>query len=175
MPCVVVLREGWCSASDREGPRGRRRGTRASVPTAQNAECNRAGASVRGAPAATGRARACRAHGANADAGTLRCSAMAAVRTSPAPCAVCGSALRPDAHFCDACGAAVLVESRKPVLSKGEGLKVESPRVSTGALARSPTRSPAAYTPRHLADKILHIASPPSKANASRSRCCSPT
>ncbi len=37
------------------------------------------------------------------------------------------------------------------------------------------TPSPLSYTPSHLADKILHIASPPSKASASRSPCCSPT
>ena len=35
-------------------------------------------------------------------------------------------------------------------------------------------RTPLAYTPRHLADKIL-TSLPPSKGSASRSRSCSPT
>ena len=44
-------------------------------------------------------------------------------------CASCGSALRPTAKFCDECG--------HPVAE------------------RSSPRSPRAYTPKHLADKIL--------------------
>jgi len=47
-------------------------------------------------------------------------------------CPGCGSALRPTAKFCDECG--------KPV---------------TASPAQQPTRSPASYTPKHLADKIL--------------------
>jgi len=47
-------------------------------------------------------------------------------------CTGCGAALRPTAKFCDECG--------QPV---------------TGSAARSPSRSPASYTPKHLADKIL--------------------
>ncbi len=47
------------------------------------------------------------------------------------PCASCGRELRPTARFCDACGTVVAA--------------------SPGA----PLREPRAYTPRHLADKIL--------------------
>ena len=47
-------------------------------------------------------------------------------------CPGCGSALRPTAKFCDECGQAV-----------------------TASPALPPTRSPASYTAKHLADKIL--------------------
>jgi adenylate cyclase len=72
-----------------------------------------------------------------------------------ARCAACGGSNPAAARFCNQCGGPLgEVESRKPVLSKDEGLKVESPP-TTGAPAHWRTGSPAAYTPRHLADKIL--------------------
>jgi class 3 adenylate cyclase/tetratricopeptide (TPR) repeat protein len=54
----------------------------------------------------------------------------------PPACASCGALLPADAAFCDACGAAL------------------SPAPAAGAPAR-PAREPSAYTPRHLADRIL--------------------
>jgi class 3 adenylate cyclase len=66
----------------------------------------------------------------------------------PARCGACGESNPAGARFCNQCGGSLGEgESRK--------VKVESPRASTGALAHPPTRSPAAYTPRHLAEKIL--------------------
>jgi class 3 adenylate cyclase len=63
-----------------------------------------------------------------------------------AACPACGTPNEPGEQFCGECGAS-LVESPKS--------KAESPRASTGAPAHWRTGSPAAYTPRHLADKIL--------------------
>ncbi len=51
-----------------------------------------------------------------------------------AACAACGTELRPGARFCDACGAATATPS---------------------APAAAPERTPASYTPKHLADRIL--------------------
>jgi len=62
-------------------------------------------------------------------------------------CGSCGAELSGGARFCLQCGQAV----------SGD----------TPALVGSP--APVAYTPKHLAEKILT-----SKANASRSRCSSP-
>jgi class 3 adenylate cyclase/tetratricopeptide (TPR) repeat protein len=57
------------------------------------------------------------------------------------PCAACGAELPDAAKFCLECG--------RPVAPSGAA-------PSTGALAPAPeTRTPAAYTPRHLAEKIL--------------------
>ncbi|MFI5394350.1 MAG: AAA family ATPase [Candidatus Binatia bacterium] len=60
-------------------------------------------------------------------------------------CPVCGVQPRDAAKFCDACGASI-VESPQPALRRVEGSIAERPPT---------TGSPAAYTPRHLADKIL--------------------
>ena len=76
------------------------------------------------------------------------CGAPLALR-----CFQCSAENQPGEKFCGECGA-ILVESRKPVLSKVEGLKVEGPP-TTGAPAHWRAGSPAAYTPKHLADKIL--------------------
>ncbi len=51
-----------------------------------------------------------------------------------ASCAACGTELRPGARFCDGCGTAV---------------------AAAGAPSAAPERSPGAYTPKHLADRIL--------------------
>ena len=61
------------------------------------------------------------------------------------PCPKCSIELPSAAKFCNACGASI-VESSKS--------KVES-SPTTSAPAHWRTGSPAAYTPRHLADKIL--------------------
>ena len=89
-------------------------------------------------------------------------------------CLSCGAAARANTKFCRKCGAAVVAESQKR--------KVESPHPSTGALANRLTGSPASYTPKHLADKILTSraaleACPElvEGASANRSLCCSPT
>ena len=52
-------------------------------------------------------------------------------------CGSCGSELRPTAKFCDECGAVATASPTRPDPS------------ATSA------RSPRAYTPKHLADKIL--------------------
>ncbi len=62
-------------------------------------------------------------------------------------CPSCGASNRASANFCRQCGTALVAPSRE--------LKVESQRPSTGTLANPRTGSPANYTPKHLADKIL--------------------
>ncbi len=52
-------------------------------------------------------------------------------------CGGCGSELRPSAKFCDECGAGTTAPPARPGPSA------------------TPERSPRAYTPKHLADKIL--------------------
>jgi class 3 adenylate cyclase len=61
-------------------------------------------------------------------------------------CASCGAELRPSAKFCDECGAAVRVTATGP-----QGVTPD-PRTSAAPPA---AREPRAYTPRHLAEKIL--------------------
>jgi adenylate cyclase len=67
-----------------------------------------------------------------------------------AACPSCGSRCQPAEKFCGACGA-TLVESRK--------LKVESSQATAATVAQASLpahpRSPANYTPKYLADKIL--------------------
>lgn len=58
----------------------------------------------------------------------------------PGACASCGRALRPDASFCDRCGRAVVA------------LAVPEPPAAPAAVALGDPRS---YTPKHLADRIL--------------------
>ena len=61
-------------------------------------------------------------------------------------CTSCGSELRPTAKFCDECGQAV----------GGRGSRRAWDESEEGSAGASPSqRSPAAYTPKHLADKIL--------------------
>jgi class 3 adenylate cyclase/tetratricopeptide (TPR) repeat protein len=64
-----------------------------------------------------------------------------------AVCASCGSALRPEARFCGACGRRVGEAAAPPRAAVAPDA---APHPNPGA---SP--APAAYTPRHLADKIL--------------------
>jgi class 3 adenylate cyclase/tetratricopeptide (TPR) repeat protein len=68
-----------------------------------------------------------------------------------AVCPSCGATVRPEARFCGACGKRL-----------GEVAAAERPGEPEGRSARSPASAPAAYrsplgayTPRHLADKIL--------------------
>ncbi len=80
----------------------------------------------------------------------------------PVACPGCGTALRDGARFCDSCGEAIpgLATSgsaRGPSRSEGrENLRSSSPSPKHGSASASPSqRSPAAYTPKHLAEKIL--------------------
>jgi adenylate cyclase len=57
-------------------------------------------------------------------------------------CASCGAPLRDEARFCDQCG--------RPLVASPSGAPA-----ATAPGAAGPDRSPAGYTPRHLADKIL--------------------
>ena len=78
-------------------------------------------------------------------------------------CPACGQDLRPGARFCDGCGAAV--EARCPACGKGQRPQArfcDACGTSLGAAASAPTtvapavaRTTAAYTPRHLAERIL--------------------
>ncbi len=68
----------------------------------------------------------------------LECGAAFAAR-----CAACGTELPPAAKFCLECGAKVVERA-------------------------TPSSAPRDYTPKHLAEKILQLRSPPSKASASR-------
>jgi class 3 adenylate cyclase len=62
-------------------------------------------------------------------------------------CPSCGASLRPEAKFCGACGKRL--GEAPPVPAQGRG-------VADAASSSLDYRSPvAAYTPRHLADKIL--------------------
>jgi class 3 adenylate cyclase/tetratricopeptide (TPR) repeat protein len=63
----------------------------------------------------------------------------------PAVCAQCGAALPDGARFCPACGHAV---------PAGVGASVAPPAVPAVG-APPPAQSPATYTPRHLAERIL--------------------
>ncbi len=75
-------------------------------------------------------------------------------------CAQCGAQLPPNAKFCNKCGASVAGPSSSNVAA---GFKPASGTVEPGAAkhaglrpaATSASRSPSAYTPKHLADKIL--------------------
>jgi class 3 adenylate cyclase len=63
------------------------------------------------------------------------------------PCPACGTALPADAAFCDACGEA-LSDRPTPAAAAPEGLG--------GAPQSAPDdRDPRAYTPKHLAERIL--------------------
>jgi len=53
-------------------------------------------------------------------------------------CAACGTALLVGARFCAECGAAAGPGTAPPL-----------------GVAKAPDRAPAAYTPKHLADRIL--------------------
>ncbi|HET8533227.1 MAG TPA: zinc ribbon domain-containing protein, partial [Methylomirabilota bacterium] len=67
-----------------------------------------------------------------------------------AVCPSCGGALRPGARFCGACGKRL---GEAAVGKRAEPEAAAPPEPAAPALAyRSPV---AAYTPRHLADKIL--------------------
>jgi predicted amidophosphoribosyltransferase len=79
-------------------------------------------------------------------------------------CPACGQDLRPGARFCDGCGAAV--EARCPACGKGQRPQArfcDACGTPFGAAASSTlttaapavARPPAAYTPRHLAERIL--------------------
>jgi class 3 adenylate cyclase len=65
-------------------------------------------------------------------AGARFCAACGA--PFPRACAVCGHDLPQDAAFCDACGAA---------------------QVAAAGAPEAPPRDPRAYTPRHMAERIL--------------------
>src|SRR5437867_940148 len=56
-------------------------------------------------------------------------------------CAQCGNALRAGARFCDSCGT--------PVTTGG------APAAPSPSRSERPHRDPRAYTPKHLADRIL--------------------
>ena len=79
-------------------------------------------------------------------------------------CPACGQDLRPGARFCDGCGAAV--EARCPACGKGQRPQArfcDACGTPLGATASAPptpvapavARTTAAYTPRHLAERIL--------------------
>ena len=68
-------------------------------------------------------------------------------------CAQCGRPLSPTAKFCPECA---------------------HPALPSTAPSPTPPVAPDAYTPKHLADRIL-VSGPPSRASASRSRCSSRT
>ncbi len=73
------------------------------------------------------------------------CGAPLALR-----CPHCGTPYEAGEKFCGECGAS-LAESAKPILSSVEGLKSQSsPRGP-----RAQNLEPRAYTPKHLAEKIL--------------------
>ncbi len=59
-------------------------------------------------------------------------------------CAHCGAVLRPTAKFCDTCA--------QPVAPELQAARHAAP---AGALTRQPAPVPGAYTPKHLADKLL--------------------
>jgi len=61
-------------------------------------------------------------------------------------CASCGAELRPSAKFCDECGAAV-----RGTATSGQGVRTLQRTMAVASAARDPR----AYTPRHLAEKIL--------------------
>src|SRR5512143_3658351 len=127
-------------------PDGHRLRSRTTTLAAQPAGCVRAGRLPQ-AVAVRDREDAlmpCRSCGRDNRGRAVFCDGCGAHLTPS--CRECGHELRPDAHFCDACGAAA-VDSRQSI--------VDSPRPSAGTLAKRLTASPATYTPKHLADKIL--------------------
>jgi class 3 adenylate cyclase len=76
-------------------------------------------------------------------------------------CPTCAQELRPGAHFCDGCGAAL--DARCPACGKSQRAQARfcdgcGTPLSGGAAApavSSGVRAPASYTPRHLAERIL--------------------
>jgi class 3 adenylate cyclase len=78
-------------------------------------------------------------------------------------CPTCGQELRPDARFCDRCGAALELRCTacgKPQRPQARfcdacGTPLEAGRPAAAAPPPAARRPPASYTPRHLAERIL--------------------
>jgi class 3 adenylate cyclase/tetratricopeptide (TPR) repeat protein len=71
----------------------------------------------------------------------------------PRACPACGAAARPSAKFCDECGHALTAAAASAVRATPptSGAPHPGPTAPSGRLATTPAR----YTPRHLAEKIL--------------------
>ena len=89
----------------------------------------------------------CRSCGRDNRGGAVFCDGCGAQITPS--CRECGRDLRPDARFCDACGVQIQVSG---VGDQGsEATRTEHPKPDPWQLKPDPR----AYTPKHLADKIL--------------------
>jgi hypothetical protein len=75
-------------------------------------------------------------------------------------CPACGRESRPDATFCDACGARLAAACPTCGRELRAGARFcagcgQAVRPAAPAASALPERSPRDYTPKHLADKIL--------------------
>ncbi len=73
-------------------------------------------------------------------------------RLAPA-CPACAAEVPPSARFCPSCGGRLEPGADRPAAARPSGVPVPA-----GAPTAEPAARPAAYTPRHLAEKILQVA-----------------